>query len=74
MKRIFWGFIIIGIILSIASIFLAESQPLLVVGFFGLYLLAMWATFTYLFDNIKVKRELPELLPELLNQKNIIAK
>ena len=69
MKRIFWGLIIVGIIGCFASIFLAENQPLLVLGFFGLYLLAMYATFTYLFDNIKVK----PALPELINRKNMIA-
>ena len=69
MKKIFWSLVILGIIGGIASIFLAENQPLLVLGFFGLYLLAMYATFTYLFDNIIVVHA----LPELLNQKNMIA-
>ena len=69
MKKIYWGLIAIGIILCVVSIFLAGEHPLVMVGFFGLYLLATFATFTYMFDNIKVKRE----LPELLNRENMIV-
>ena len=61
MKKIYWSLIIIGMIGGIISIFLA-GDPLMMLGFFGLYLLAMFAIFTYMFDSIKVKRELPELL------------
>ena len=69
MKKIYWSLIIIGIIGCIISIFLAGEHLLVMVGFFGIYLLATFAIFTYLFDSIKVKRE----LPELLNRKNMIV-
>jgi len=69
MKKMYWSLIIIGIIGCIISIFLAGEHPLVMVGFFGLYLLAMFAIFTYMFDNIKVRRE----LPELQNRENMIV-
>jgi len=69
MKKLYWGVLILGIVGSFVSIFFAGENPLVMVGFFGFYLLVIYALFTYYFDNIKVKR----VLPELLNQKNMIA-
>jgi len=70
MKKMYWGLIGIGIIGSIISIFFAgEGLPMVMVGFFSLYLLLIFGLFTYLFDNIKVRRD----LPELLNRENMIV-
>ena len=69
MKKIYWGLTIFGIIGSFALIFIWESTPILMVGFFGFYLLVIFALFTYYFDSIKTKK----LLPELLNKEYTIT-
>ncbi len=69
MKKIYWVLTILGIIGSFASIFWAGEHPLVMVGFFGFYLLVIFALFTYYFDSIKTKK----LLPELLNKEYTIT-
>lgn len=69
MKKIYWGLVILGIVGSFVSIFFVGDSPIVMVGFFGFYLLVIYALFTYYFDNVRVKK----LIPELLNKKSINA-
>ncbi len=69
MKKIFWGLVILGIVGSFVSIFFIPDHPIVMAGFFGFYLLIIYALFTYYFENVRVK----PLIPELLNKKSINA-
>ena len=69
MKKIYWVLIIIGIVGSFVSIFFFEDSPVVMVGFFGFYLLVIYALFTYYFENIKGK----EIIPEILNKERLIV-
>ena len=69
MKKSYWVLIIIGIIGSFVSIFFAGENPLVMVFFFGFYILVLYALFTYYFENLRVKK----LLPEILNDKIMIS-
>ena len=62
MKKIYWGLIIMGIIGSFISIYFASDHPLVMVGFFLAYLLISILIFTYYFDSIKIRQDIPELL------------
>ena len=62
MKKIYWFLVILGIVGSFTSIFIAGEHPLVMVGFFGFYLLVIYALFTYYFENIRGKKIIPELL------------
>ena len=64
MKKSYWVLIMIGIVGSFVSIFFAGDYPIVMVGFFGFYLLVIYALFTYYFENLRVKKLLPELLNE----------
>ena len=57
MKKIYWSLIIIGIVGCIASIFLAGEHPVVMVGYFGAFLLVTFAFFTHFYDSIKVQKE-----------------
>ena len=70
MKKSYWVLIIIGIIGSFVSIFFFEDSPVVMVGFFGFYLLVIYALFTYYFENIGGK----EIIPELLNKEIMITR
>ena len=67
MKKSHWVLIIIGIIGSFVSIFFAGDYPIVMVGFFGFYLLVIYALFTYYFENRK-------LIPELMNKEIMITR
>lgn len=69
MKKIYWFLVILGIVGSFTSIFFAGEHPVVMVGFFGFYLLVIFALFTYYFDSIKTKK----LVPELLNKEYTIT-
>jgi uncharacterized membrane protein YfcA len=70
MKRSYWVLIIIGIIGSFVSIFFAGDYPIVMVSFFGFYILVIYALFTYYFDNLRVKK----LIPEMLNKEIMITR
>ena len=62
MKKIYWGLLILGIVGSLVSIFFVGDSPLVMVGFFGFYLLIIFALFTYYFDTARIKKLIPDLL------------
>ncbi|MHA1563226.1 MAG: hypothetical protein ACTSPA_14005 [Promethearchaeota archaeon] len=69
MKKIYWFLVGLGIVGSFVSIFFIPEHPVVMVFFFGFYLLVIFALFTYYFENIKVKK----IIPELLNKRSINA-
>ncbi len=71
MKRIIWSLVIVGIVGSFISIFFFGEHPVVMVGFFGFYLLLIYALFTYYFENIRDIKD-KNLIPMLIREKKLI--
>jgi len=69
MKKMYWFLVGLGIVGSFVSIFFISDYPIVMAFFFGFYLLVIFALFTYYFENIKVKK----IIPEILNKRSINA-
>jgi len=69
MKKMYWFLVGLGIVGSFVSIFFIPDYPIVMAFFFGFYLLVIFALFTYYFENIKVKK----IIPEILNKRSINA-
>ena len=69
MKKVIWSLVAIGIIGTLIFIFILGDSPIIMVSFFGLYLLAIFAVFNYFFEMDNTQKD---ILPDMLSRENMI--